>query len=487
MHGGAFPKDMKREGRPGRRAFMKAIVFSGLLALTSPGLSAASEDSVSHVNRWMVTEAPAGVVTPPLRLVWNKSPVITLFHWLNIGNYMLEDQNRRLVDTPYGLAVIIKRKLYIIDKRTGSTRWSLRLEGEGVLDWTVQGDTLFYSSNEKGLEPSGFLKEELRRQGLYVEGEKLLPVAIHAAVDLRRGTHLWSTRVVPDGRYVPEWVMAANGRVIFGTDVDGDLGHATLSVYEASSGRVVWQRRNDMDRSSLMRASWFVYGDYIYAVTTKPDSGGLYLQGYGLSTGEKIASVPLFGAGSTVRRYSPHAFREDGVLFQSFTPFDSDSRIFLVAYDINNQRLVWSSLLHGGVPPSQLLPMLIALGPDSGDPVLMAVSPNRIVAVDPKTGQITMKGSLAGHYQWVDHVPTLYSYPYLFTGVVKRSGNRMSYDLIALNIETGNTEWSYEIDSARNGEADMIMNFVVSGDIVYVARSDGRILAFQASSPIASQ
>jgi len=60
--------------------------------------------------------------------------------------------------------------------------------------------------------------------------------------------------------------------------------------------------------------------------------------------------------------------------------------------------------------------------------------------------------------------------------------NGMAFDFIALNLETGKVDWSYEIETQNryfiNPEAD-ILSFVVKDDRLYVGRSDAKIMSFR--------
>jgi outer membrane protein assembly factor BamB len=106
------------------------------------------------------------------------------------------------------------------------------------------------------------------------------------------------------------------------------------------------------------------------------------------------------------------------------------------------------------------------------------------IVFDSEKGTIIKDARLAGYVGWTDRNSALYSYPYLLTGARRQVGNGMAFDLIALNLESGKVDWSYEIET-RNSyftypTADTL-NFVVKDSRVFIGRSDAKIMSFRHS------
>jgi len=114
----------------------------------------------------------------------------------------------------------------------------------------------------------------------------------------------------------------------------------------------------------------------------------------------------------------------------------------------------------------------------------VTTDPNRIIAIDRDTGAIRKEVALPGYVGWTEPNALLYSYPYVFTSARRATGSGMAYDLVAINIESMQVAWSYEISRQPEvfGTARAeILNFALSGEVIFVARADSRIMAFRPS------
>ena len=118
--------------------------------------------------------------------------------------------------------------------------------------------------------------------------------------------------------------------------------------------------------------------------------------------------------------------------------------------------------------------------PSQKNLLVATVWPNGYLLIDTEKHVVTKQGRIPGYAAWEEFNSVLYSYPYIFAGANRQVGKDTVYDLVALNIETGKVDWSYE--NGINSKLAEILSFVVLDGKVYLSRADGKVLAFQPKS-----
>jgi outer membrane protein assembly factor BamB len=429
----------------------------------------ASRGRVTHEYRWMVTDALSTLVAPPWKLVWAERP-IWFEGWNAAGNS--ESPNRRIELLGEELLSVMRKRLYAMDLSTGRTRWSLGLDGDEIFDWKVAGRMVVYSSVD-------------------FAGEA---IAIRAGVDLDQRSHRWRQRGNASRLFDAEHITTVPPRnVVFAAETG--IGYAAnhLAAVDAATGQTRWTVDTDVRRSTDMQSQRFMLGASLYSLVAGSGGSGLSLRRFALLDGGGVQTIHVIGTQRLGNPVIPTAVREDGVLFAVYPEWlgkdDSPPRAsgtidIAFAYDIPDKKLQWTTqLLRGDEGPYKRVKKL-ALGTDVAGPLLATVWPDSYVLLDSATGAIRKQGRLPGYVGWSDFGALLYSHPYVYAGARRARGERMAYDLVALDVDNGTIAWRYELDADDRMRAMAraeILNFIVSGTTVFVARADGMIMRFESA------
>jgi hypothetical protein len=247
-------------------------------------------------------------------------------------------------------------------------------------------------------------------------------------------------------------------------------------VVDSRTGQVMWRREKRSSEWTAIRYSAFVAGDLLYLLVS-PKAGGFALQPVDLATGAPLPMRPIIEN----RRYGgnaiiPFAVR-DGSLFAAY-PVENG----MLAYDLAAGRRRWDIVIPTLGGSDYIL--RIATDPTCVQPLVCVVWPNRYLLIRPDSGALLKDVKLPGYEGWSEFGAVLYSHPYLYAGARRRDGDGMAYDLVALNLVTDTIDWRHPIDrqSKPFGKARAeILNFVVDGRMVYVARADAKIMAFRSA------
>ncbi|MBI2219313.1 MAG: PQQ-binding-like beta-propeller repeat protein [Candidatus Rokubacteria bacterium] len=395
---------------------------------------------------------------PPWAVVWERSPI--WFERWKPGGFS-ESPSRRLASGPESFVTVLRRQLYGLDRRTGRTVWTQPLQGQEIFDWRVSGDVLVYASYGED-EAAG------RYWG------------IRSVMDLRKGKAIW-TRTRPTPYLRKEWLLVHDKLVVYGDDRTSELAALALS-----DGAERWKVPQVTGDDYPVQASWFAYGDVLYALARQEKSGGLFLKSFDLATGRELPLAHLFGGDAVSNLYVPSAVTPDGRLFVEYDAFRL-GKASIVAYDLEGKRLLWETrVLDGtesrGYEVRSGRTIVVSDAPEQ--PLVATYDPNRYLMLNAATGSILKDSVLPGYVGWTEHNAVIYRYPYLFTSARRALETGMAYDLIALNLETGKIDWAYEIDRQKERfqtAGAEILNFLVHDDHVYLSRTDARVMAFRTS------
>ncbi len=416
----------------------------------------ASDPFIGYVYRWMITETAGGVAAPPLTLLWDRSPI--WFEGSNPGGRS-ESPGRRIAEASDGFVTVMKRTLYLLDKQNGKTLWSLPLPGEEILDWKLAENMFLYSA---------------------VDYTRKL--SLKGAIDLGQRKEAWSRQEPVSRLFRPDRLVPTPNKAVYSSDGDDRGANDEIVAIGLETGAVQWKMSKDLDHSTLVPFTWFVYGENIY-ILISPREGGLYIRSFDLTSGRGSARAHILGNDRLGNFFHPTALKPDGTLLIGYNKIlDPEKRLFL-GFNLNENKLLWNTnVTLGGVSQPRSFQHIV-VSRIREQPIVATLGPNRFIVFDSTTGSVILDNTLQGYVGWTEPNAILYSYPYLFTSARRSSGSVMVYDLIALNVDTGKIEWSYEIDTQRgpfstaNAE---ILNFIVLGDTVYLSRTDGRIMAFRA-------
>jgi outer membrane protein assembly factor BamB len=357
-----------------------------------------------------------------------------------------------------GFVTVMRKTLYMLDKQDGRTLWTLPLQGADIIDWKIAGQFFVYSSVD------------------YRRKER-----IRGAVGLTARKESWLQKEPVPNLYQPEQLVLANdGLVIFLSDGDNrGVNDAILGV-DIATGDFRWKSSTDIERRTLVPSTWFIYGNRLHALVTGIKDG-LSIRSFDTTNGKPVATNHIFGQDKLGNLFHPSTMRSDGNLIIGYNKTLRPPRLALVSYNLGENKLRWSKdvTLRN---QNKLEYFMKILASDTHNLVAATIYPNRFVVVDAGSGSIVKDAILPGNTGWAGRNATLYSYPFLFTGVRRELDNEIAYDFIALNLETGNVDWSYRIDTESgfptNPKAE-ILNFIASLDRIYLGRADARVMSFR--------
>jgi outer membrane protein assembly factor BamB len=429
------------------------------------------QKAATHEERWMVTDALTRPVAPPWMLIWMNRP-IWFEGWNAAGNS--ESTSRRIELVGDQLLTVMRKRLYALESATGSVRWSLALEGDEIFDWKIIGRRLIYSSVDYRGAATG----------------------LRAGLDLERRDHAWQQRGNASKLFDAENITVASATdVVFAAEAGiGDTANHLVAV-DAATGRHHWTIGTDVHRSTDMRGQRFSLEGQLYSFVAGPTGSGLSLRRFSLVDGGEGATIHVIGTQRLGKPVIPTAVRNGGLVFAvypelllnenpRFGALGSLDSVF--AYSIPHSRLLWTTrLLHGSEPRYSRVKKL-ALGGGTNGLLLATLAPDAYAVLDPDTGAIRKRGQLPGYVGWSDFGALLYAHPYVYAGArrARGDGTRMVYDLIALDVDKGTVAWRYELDGddrMRSMARAEILNFIVSGKTVFVARADGMIMRFESA------
>lgn len=423
---------------------------------------ATDNHEVSYAERWRVTEVEPGAVVTPLKPLWEKSPA-----WFPRQNRSGANEViiRRLAATSQGLVTLINRNFYLLDKETGSTKWSFPLkEGVEVTDWKIKDDVIFYTARDWS---------DLNKKRDW-----------RGAIDVVQRKLLWNNVLVDDEkRYFGggsfEWVLLLpKQRLLYSTQYSDPFFMGPLDLLDARNGQTQLRMEKGFGYLQDLFLSWFYYDEKLN-VFLHPRSGGLQLQSYDLAQGKQLAPVHIYGdkvAGNSPLPYLVQAGNGSTVIFV-YEPINQPGA--LVAYSLKEGKVLWDiSLAFLEAQGSRVRQLL--QHPSQKNLLIATVSPNRYLLIDTENHVITKQGKIPGYAQWEQFNSVLYSYPYIFAGAHRQTGKDIAYDLVALNVETGKVDWSYE--NGVNSPLAEILSLVLSDGKVYLSRADGKVLAFQSKT-----
>jgi outer membrane protein assembly factor BamB len=452
-----------------KRALPGARRLGSLAAVLFLIGAGAHRTSVTHEYRWMVADALPGLVAPPWRLVWAERP-IWFEGWKAAGNS--ESPSRRIQLVGEELLTVMRKRLYAIDISSGSTRWSLNLDGDEIFDWKVIGRTLVYSSVD-------------------YRGEA---TALRGGVDLDRRTHAWRQRGNVSRSFDAEHItIVPPGVVIFAavTGVGYRANH--LVAVDALAGQMKWRVGSDTGRSADMSSQRFTFNGGLYSFVAGPRDAGLAIRAFSLTDGAARGTSPVIGTQRLGNPVLPTAVRDDGVVFAVCPELQLHENPRLgalgaldsvFAYSISSGKLIWTTQLLRGDKASNRSVTKLALSPDADGAVLAMVWPDSYAVLGSATGAIRKQARLPDYAGWSDFGALLYSHPYVYAGGRRARGERMAYDLVALDVDNGTIAWRYELeadDRMRSMARAEILNFIVFGTTVFVARADGMIMRFESA------
>lgn len=440
---------------PAQCAFSMFWIISGGFQICA----AAEDEPIEYSHRWMVTEEKSSLV-PPLKLKWSSSPIWTLFERVGAGGRN-ESPNRRIALGPDdSLVTVMKRVLYVIDKENGATRWSLKLSEEKmteIIDWRVHGNTFVYTATAWHTGAQG---DEIR-----------------GAVDLQQRKRLWTT--TSPRHTSTEWALFINAQqVLFSAFYNDYIFSGPLNILNAQDGKALYSVPRGLEPFTDVPKTWFLRGAKLYVSVTERGKG-LALKSFDMSQAGDAKLHHVYGDARLGNLYFPSAANKEGVFFAGYRP---EKESALLAYNLNTHKLLWKTPVAENEKKQHIYFKQIMLNLTEKQPLAATLWPNRYVLVNPDTGALVKQAALPNGMMWTEHNAVLYSYPYIFAGVRRPVGKSTVYDLVALNVETEQTDWLYEVGRQKGHfqvASAEVLNFIVSNDIVYLSRADGRIMAFQ--------
>ncbi|MSP41071.1 MAG: hypothetical protein EXR70_21490 [Deltaproteobacteria bacterium] len=431
------------------------LVIVLLYCLVGEDVTLSTDLYISYVRRWMITEEPARTVKPPLTLLWEKSPI--WFESWNAGG-LFESPSRRIVETKDGFVTVIRKTVNLLSKEDGRTLWTMDLQGGDIVDWKVVGTFMLYSS-------VNYRTKERTR----------------AALDLIERKDKWVQKDTVPALYQPDMLIpTGDGLAVFVSNGDSkDVNDAIVAI-DINSGQIKWKVSTDIEQRTLVPFTWFTHGSRLHVLVTQK-AGGLYLKTWNTIDGKHVATNHIFGTDQLGNVVHPSVITSDGILFIGYNKRPRPARLSLIAYDTESNKLLWNTDV---TPENRDDSMSVKHVMHAGNTKMMVATmwPNRVVVFDSEKGSILKDIRLSGYVGWTDYNSGLYSYPYLITGARRQLASGMAFDLIALNLETGKVDWTYEIETQNNKftfpTADTL-NFIVNSDRVYVGRADAKIMSFR--------
>lgn len=429
--------------------FSQGLILFGLLSMSLytvvPSVSWA-DDVTNYPNRWRVAELAPGQLTPPFELIWNRTP--TWFPEMNRGGPS-QALVVRVAATAHGVVCFFNRSFYLLDPADGRTLWRLRLGGKiDLSDWKTMGDLVLYSGVDYGKDIKDYLK------------------LVRGAIDLRQRKSLWSVASSENKRFLGgasyDWLMPiGNDRALFTNEYADPYYIGTLDLLDSWSGATI--RRVDKGFSYLEDIGWFARNDQVFALLASR-TGGLALKEYNLATGQASEPVHIFGSERALQA-PPFVVTDNGMVLVVYSsPKETPT---LVAFDLHEKRLLWFLSDDRFEYARQ-----VAISDSQRGIALVAIRNDRYALVDFGQGSVKRWGRLPDGWAWEEFIPLLYSHPYAIAGARRET----AYGLIALNVETGQVDWTYEFRD--RGEVPNIVNFAAAGDAFYLSRLDGRVMAF---------
>lgn len=444
------------------------LVVLAMTMLLLGHAAATSRDIVAHQYRWMVSEEEPGVVLPPWTLAWAHRP-IWFENWNPAGSS--ESPSRRAALVGDQLVTVMRKHLHALDPSTGTTRWTLRLDGDEIFDWKVVGQMLVYSS----VDYSGDA------------------VGLRGAVDLEQRTHAWRHRGNQSRLFDAEDIIVGSSTdVIFvaGTGIGDTANH--LVAVDPATGRTRWVLGTDTARSTDMRLQRFTFGGRLYSFVAGAARAGLALRAFSLAHGAEVSTVHMLGTERLGNPLIPTAVRNDGTVFAVYPARlpreelrrrgDLGATDTVFAYSIPAGKLLWSTQVLRGDEPGYNWVKALALSPQSDGFLLATIWPDAYTLLDPATGAIRKRGRISGYLGWSDVAAVLYSHPYVFAGARRGEGTRMAYDLVALDVDTDTVAWQFGLetqDRIVSYSRAELLNFIVSGPSVFLSRADGMLMRFE--------
>ena len=254
---------------------------------------------------------------------------------------------------------------------------------------------------------------------------------------------------------------------------------------DVRSGKRRWAVQTPFALGTIIPDSWFVYDGRLWGLVS-PRERELQLAQFDIGDGRQLSSLDVVGTEYVGNIFQPRVVSHDGTLYIGLNKIVRPGKRAVVAFTIRDGRPLWSAPI--ALPPrtessGPFTLKRVAIGPGT-EPVVVTMDPNRIIAIDRDTGAIRKEVALPGYVGWTEPNALLYSYPYVFTSARRATGSGMAYDLVAINIESMQVAWSYEISRQPEvfGTARAeILNFALSGEVIFVARADSRIMAFRPS------
>ena len=435
---------------------LNAIILITAVTLTLPvTLAAAADGYTYYANRWMVSEVPPNVVKPPFTLLWEKSPI--LFESLNPAG-LSESASRRIALTEHGFVSVMRKTLYLLDKNNGEILWTRALPGNDITDWKVTGSLFLYTSVD-------YETNEL----------------IRGVIDVAERKENWIQKDPRPKLYQMESLMPSEVGLVIYFSNGGNKGiNDAIVAIDLKTGDVKWRSSTDAERASVVSFSWFILGDRL-CVLVAPTSGGLYLKTFDLIDGKALATNHIFGTDRLGNLPHPAVVTPDGIVFIGYNKRLTPSALSLLSYDTKTNKLLWSRDI--SIADQKDLTYFRHILHSAGTNLMVAtVWPNRFIVFDSEKGTILKDARLSDYVGWTDRNTSLYSYPYLFTGARRTKGQSMAFDLIALNLETGKADWSYEMETQNRNFTFPVgdtLNFVIKDDQVYIGRSDAKIMSFR--------
>ena len=425
--------------------------------------NALDPSSVVYQWGWLMTRLPTGSLSPQYKLLWTRSPA--WFPDQNRGGQH-EGLIRRLANTQNGLVTLINRTFYLLDRQSGKTLWSHSLQGEiDVTDWRERDSVVFFAAID------------------YTEPKNI--TGLRGAIDVAGRKLLWLERLTDKQRYKgggsPEWILPIdNQRVLFTTQYSHVFFLGPLEILESRSGKKILSFEKGF--GYLEDSGWFIVEQRLYALLG-PKSGGIYIKSYDLANGRSSTREHVFGDGKIGNLPFAFAVAGDETLVLAYRPLSKwDQQTTFVGYDLGRRKVIWEKTYPETT--TRLSNFVKRLLPISGDSYSIAAlsNPNGFIVLDRRDGAVVKQGRASGYLGWDGSQAVLYGYPYVLAGARRSLDKGMAYDVVGLNLETGNIDWSYEIDRedaiAATPRAE-ILNFAFADGNVYLSRHDGHVMAFQ--------